>query len=148
MRQQDFHQTRWIEGLLTLLLLVGASGCGKQATISGKVTYQGRPVTYGSVIFLGGDGRAWSAAVARDGSYKIEGASPGMFKIGVISPDPSTGRSAARRRKPESKERAAGSPDAPVTAWFPLPTQFETPSTSGLECSVGSGLVNHDIELR
>jgi hypothetical protein len=126
-----------------LLCLVGAGGCGNRATVSGKVTYQGRPVTYGAVIFVAGDGTARSAVIAPDGSYKIEGLSPGAVKIGVLSPDPSKGRSAKRHHKPAPSQDGTQS-----AAWFPLPTRFEAPSTSGLECTVGSGAVDHDIQLK
>jgi hypothetical protein len=138
-----------MEGLLVLLFLVGAGGCGNRATVSGKVTYQGRPVTYGAVIFVAGDGTARSAVIAPDGSYKIEGLSPGTLKIGVISPDPSKGRSARRQHKPAPpQDGAADSPGTQGVAWFPLPTQFEPPSTSGLDCTVESGTVDHDIQLK
>ena len=33
-----------------LVLLAALTGCGGTATVSGKVTYQGRPVLSGSVI--------------------------------------------------------------------------------------------------
>jgi hypothetical protein len=138
-----------MQRLLVLLFLVAAGGCGNRATVSGKVTYQGRPVTYGAVIFIAGDGTARSAVIAPDGSYKFEGLSPGPFKIGVLSPDPSKGRSARRHHKAApSQDGTVGSPGTPGTTWFPLPARFETASTSGLDCTLGSGAVNHDIELK
>ena len=138
-----------MEGLLVLGFLVGAGGCGNRATVCGRVTYQGRPVTYGAVIFVAGDRTARSAVIAPDGSYKIEGLASGALKIGVISHDPSKGRSAKRRHKPAPpQDGSAGSPGSPGTAWFPLPARFETPATSGLDCTVGSGAVDHDIELK
>ncbi len=149
MREHKVCKTRRMEGLLMLLCLVGAGGCGSRATVSGKVTYQGRPVTYGAVIFVAGDGTARSAVIAPDGSYKIEGLSPGAVKIGVISPDPSKGRSAKRHHKlAPSQDGTAGSPGTQGAAWFPLPAQFEAPSTSGLNCTVGAGAVDHDIQLK
>ncbi len=116
--------------LLLLVLLAGLCGCGRTAKITGKVTYQGRPVRYGSVIFLSADKTARSCAIESDGSYAIEGVPTGEVKIGVISPNPSRGRSTARRRKPvEPGRKQAGSQGPAVEGWFPLPTQYESPGS-------------------
>ena len=85
---------RW--GLL-LVLLAGVGGCGRTAKVTGKVSYQGRPVTYGSVIFIDGTKAAGRMGViGADGSYTVEGVTPGNVEIGVISRDPSKGRSGAK----------------------------------------------------
>ena len=86
--------------LLLLVVLAGLCGCGHTAKITGKVTYQGRPVRYGAVTFLSADKTVRSCAIEPDGSYAIEGVPTGEVKIGVTSPNPSRGRSTARRRKP------------------------------------------------
>src|SRR5438045_892164 len=91
---------QWISGLLCASLLVSACGCGGTATVSGKVSYQGRPVTYGSVIFLGDDNKARSGVIEPDGSYTVEKVFPGEALVGVISHDPSKGRSTLRGGKP------------------------------------------------
>jgi hypothetical protein len=149
MQQAVAEKTRRIAAILLLVLLVGAGGCGKTATVTGNVTYQGRPVTYGSVIFLNADKTARSCAIATDGSYRVEGVLPGTVSIAVISRDPAKGRSAVRGRKSTSPAKTAGaSPSVPATGWFPLPSRFESPASSGLSCDVSSGLSSHDIDLK
>jgi hypothetical protein len=147
MRPRIQRKTRWIGWVLFSISLAGAGGCGKTATVTGKVSYQGRPVTYGSLIFLSADRTARSGVIERDGSYRIEGVPPGTAKIGVISRDPSKGRSVVRNQK----RADAGNKEAEKTAlkeWFPLPSKFEDPAASGLSFTVDSRRVSHDIDLK
>ncbi len=149
MRQAVAEKTRRIAAMMLLVLLVGAGGCGKTATVTGNVTYQGRPVTYGSVIFLNADRTARSCAIATDGSYRVEGVLPGAVNIAVISRDPAKGRSAVRGRKSTSPAKTAeASPSVPAMGWFPLPSRFESPAASGLSFDVSPGLSSHDIEMK
>ena len=140
MIQQSFKSTQLIGWLLLLSLLASAGGCDKTATVTGKVSYQGHPVTHGSVIFLNAGNKARSGVIEPDGSYTVEGVQPGTVRIGVISHDPAKGRSVVRGEKP--------SPAAPPTGWFALPARFEDPAASGLTCIVGSSSASHDIEMK
>jgi len=132
--------------LLPILLAV-AGGCNRTATVTGKVTYQGRPVTYGSVIFQSADKTARAGVIAADGSYRVEGVLPGRATIAVISQNPAKGRSVVRVGKPAPTATGA-SPSEPATGWFPLPARFESPASSGLSCEVDPGPSSHDIELK
>src|SRR5262249_61153005 len=71
---------RW----LALALLAGACGCAR-TTVQGTVTYRGRPVTHGSVIFLSADRTVRSGVIGPTGTYTVTGVHPGPVKIGVIS---------------------------------------------------------------
>jgi hypothetical protein len=124
--------------LLAAALLAGTCGCAGKATVSGKVTYRGRPVVAGSVIILSADSTARSGVIEPDGSYTVPGVRPGEVKIGVISRDPAKARPIRRDGKKGAAEKAG---------WFPLPREFENPETAGLRCTVGPGRVQHDIEL-
>ena len=123
---------------LLAILLVG--GCGHTATIAGKVTYRGRAVCHGTVVILSDDKTARSGVVKSDGSYAVEGVPLGSARIGVISSDPSKGRSVVRDGKRVRPGRIEG--------WFPLPPKFAAPETSGLTCAIDSGRVSHDIQLK
>jgi hypothetical protein len=140
MRHQIFNQTRRIGGLLLLIFLAGVCGCGHAAKVTGKVTYQGRPVQCGSVIFLSGDKTARSGVIELDSSYTVEGVPAGAAKIAVISRDPSKGRSVVRDGKRVRPDK--------IKDWFPLPQKFESPESSGFGCTVVTGHFNHDIELK
>lgn len=144
-----FKGSRWIGGALCSILLLFLCGCGNSANVSGKISYQGRPITYGSVIFLRSDNSAFTAAIKPDGSYLVEGIPPGNASIAVISRNPALGRSAVHPPKPNS----AGKPEAAlqetaVQGWFPLPHNYEDAKSSGLTCDITKGQVIHDIELR
>ena len=149
MRQLVSKQTRRVTALLLSVLLAAAGGCSKRATVTGKVTYQGRPVTHGSVILLNADNTARSGAIAADGSYSIDDVPLGTVKIAVISHDPNKGRSVVRGRKPVRSDNTEGTDPRKVAAeWFQLPPRFESATSSGLSCDVGSGQVHYDIELK
>jgi hypothetical protein len=74
-------------GLLTLAL--GAVGCGNSASetaeVTGKVTFNGQPVTAGSVYFVlesKADGASGGAPIAADGTFK--GRAPvGKCKVAI-----------------------------------------------------------------
>jgi hypothetical protein len=149
MRRRVPREVRWLRCLPAVILLAGACGCGNTATVTGKVTYQGRPVTYGSVIFLSADNTACEGVIEPDGSYTVQGVHAGDVKIGVISRDPSKGRSVLRGEKPARPGKAGGAPrKPPPEGWFPLPTRFEDPASSGLGCTIASGHVVHPIEIK
>ena len=99
------------------------------------MVFEGRTVTYGSVLILGSDKKTRFGVIQPDGSYTVEGVTPGAVKIGVISRDPA---------KPASKVPASA---RATPTWFPLPPKFEDPATSGIVGTVGSGRVKHDIDL-
>jgi len=139
------HLRNW---LVLPIVVIAACGCGNTATVTGKVTYKGRPVTYGSVIFLSADRTARSGVIEPDGSYAVEGVSPGGVKIAVISHDPSRGRSVKSEHSPRPGKKRASAPKTTFNGWFPLPPRFEDPESSGLVCTVGSGQVSYDIDLK
>ena len=145
MRQAITTTTRRLGAMLLPILLAVAGGCNRTATVTGKVTYQGRPVTYGSVIFQSADKTARAGVIAADGSYRVESVLPGKATIALISRNPAKGRSVVRVGKPAP---TGASPSAPATGWFPLPARFESPASSGLSCEVAPGPSSHDIELK
>jgi hypothetical protein len=128
---------RW----LPAVLLAAACGCGPgRATVSGKVTYNDQPVTYGSVTVLGPDDKAASGAINPDGTYTVEGLTPGEARFGVISRDPAKGRSP---RKGGAEEQAAAK-----AGWVPLPRQYEAAASSGLTTTLKGGHNTYDIDLK
>lgn len=110
---------------LLVAMLVCLNGCAGKATLEGTVTYQGRPVVYGSVVVLSADKTARSGVIRPDGRYTVEGIQPGEVRIAVISREPAKGRKAG----PSGTERPTG--------WFAIPLAYEDPATSGLRLTVG-----------
>jgi len=136
--------------LLLAMVAVGLSGCGSStATLSGKVTYRGRPVTSGSVVVLHADGTAKSVVIRPDGSYSVAGVERGHVRVGVISPDPAHARSVltveANRARAGHKRTHAVAYRPKTSGWFPLPRALSDPQSSGLECDVGGSSMEYDI---
>jgi hypothetical protein len=141
------HLSTWAARAGVVVALLAVGGCGGTATVSGKVRYKGRTVTYGSVIFLNRDGSARSSAIEPDGSYKVTGVQRGTAKVAVISRDPSKGRSTSLGEPRHRDKQGIAEAKAATRDWFPLPHKFEDPANSGLTCTVDSSRVSYDIDL-
>jgi len=105
----------------------------------------------GSVVMVvGADNVARSGVIGPDGSYSVEGVHRGVAKIGVISRDPAKakGRSSKRQHPSARQSKQATGRQQPVKDWFPLPRPLEDPESSGLELTVESSQVHHDIDLK
>ena len=77
-----------------LLTLLSAVGCGggpvllPTATVSGKVTFEGAPVTEGEVNFASSDGYAATVPLDSSGSFSIESLEVGSYTVFVTPPSP------------------------------------------------------------
>ena len=130
-------------GLAAALLLVVASGCEptqKLATLSGKVTLDGKPLAQGSVLFAasgGGKRNSATGDIKADGSYAVqigqtEKLIVGEYVVVVVSREPSTPH-------PE------GGPPTPGA--FITPEKYGDAQTSGLRYNVRPGKNIIDIVL-
>jgi hypothetical protein len=137
-------------GLLVIVLAFFFSGT-KSATVTGRITYQGKPVIWGSVVLVGADGRCAAGRIEPDGTYRVENASLGSVHVGVISRDPlvqnwATNLKASRTRP--SAKLFATPPPVDRRRWFPLPQQFEEPTNSGMTLILKKGTNERDITLQ
>lgn len=71
--------------VLSLFLLGCGGGKGEDEGIKlqGKVTYQGKPVTNGSITFHEANGGVWTASLDDNGGYAITGVPKGKVKVTV-----------------------------------------------------------------
>jgi len=160
---------------LFVLLLGGLAGCGPGVCdVAGKITYRGKPVVCGSVVFVGPDGMTKVVNLNQDGTYRVAGVGVGRAQVGVISQDP------ARPLDPYKAERTHGKesveptddsgrdpnagrvvknppndrsnwtePNVDRSKWFVLPKKYELVQTSGLEVDLKGGLnENVDFDLQ
>jgi hypothetical protein len=135
--------------LALALLLAAAVGCGggKGATVRGKVTYRGTPLTMGNVTLVSEDGKVIKTGqIQEDGTYQIPGAPTGHVQAAVVNPPPV----GAKGGPP-----LVGPPNDPETKlarelaakYVPTPPRYGDPKTSGLSFDVpGGGPL--DIELK
>ena len=125
--------------LFASLVLVG---CGsKQSELSGTVTYQGKPLSSGSVLVAGSDGMVKASPIQPDGAYKIKGIVTGTIRVTVSSPDP--GIAAA----PSRNMQAPAPPTKDNSKWFPIPDDYSDFNKSGLTFDLKRGANRWDIEL-
>jgi hypothetical protein len=130
-------------GALGLLV---AAGCGREpaplAPVSGRISFQGKPLAGGTIVFTpdperGGSGPLAFAEVKADGSFTLRtgaqfGAVPGWHRVTVASAPPPAA--------------VPGAPTAPAGV-LPLPPKYSDPERSGLHQEVKAGLAN-TIDLR
>ena len=126
-----------------VLLLIGLVGCQKGppeiASLTGKVTLDGKPLSVGIVSVVSGDDvTRGSARIAADGTYSIVGAPVGPVKLSVsteddkiIYPEPGSG---------STKER-------PNPKYVAIPKKYEKFETSGLETTIPKGKGTYDVVL-
>lgn len=129
------------------LALVAAIGCGGTTNVSGKVSYQGKPVVYGSVVVVGADGVPKGGPIQPDGSFQASGVKIGPAKIAVSSPQP-PGFGGAKKARTSSRDdpddRApadagiSASPEV-LKAWVPLPPKYADPQKSELTATIQAG---------
>jgi hypothetical protein len=128
--------------LVVAALLALAAGCGGRGDVSGKVTYQGKTLVWGTVQFEGSDGALVQGNINPDGTYLVRGVATGQAKVAVSSINPSSAdfqpRVAPGRPAPPRPE---------VKGWFPIPKKYDTPYQSGLTYLIKSGSNPIDIQL-
>jgi hypothetical protein len=129
-----------------LLAALAAAGCGDPTTeVTGKVTYQGKPVVYGSVVVFDAGGAPKSGAIQPDGTFRISGVRLGSVKVAVSSPLPPgsqpTGKKDARDAVDPDKPPVEVAPAPPevIKNWVPIPNKYGDPNTSELTTNVKAG---------
>jgi hypothetical protein len=103
------------------------------ATVSGRVTYQGKPLTSGSVTFCAAEGRVEHGLLRTDGSYAIERVPVGPARVAVAS----------HTSVPVGLRGSSAPAEKPVA----LPARYRDPDQSGIEFTVEKGRTDYDIEL-
>jgi hypothetical protein len=159
------HCTRARGGLLLVAgLLALAVGCGPnyktRAMVKGKVTIGGKPLTAGSVMFLGKNNLSGSSAIDKEGNYIVNDAPLGEVRITVSVPSLPPGGIARMKAGPglaAAKETGSVNPGNPgqkisimgdmPTHVVPIPSKYANAETSGLTYTVQSGEQTHDIPL-
>jgi len=152
--------------VLTLpLFLVVVFGCEKgnpnaPATVSGKVTYKGNPVTAGVVTFNPKkEGPVSSAPLKEDGTYNMTEAPAGEFTVTVETESANPDRKTEAYGAPPGAGAGAGagggsSPPPPGvnTATAPgkyvkIPKKYSDPESSPLKATLGAGKQVKDFPL-
>jgi hypothetical protein len=133
---------------LAALFIAGCSGGGGIGALSGKVTYQGKPVIYGVVVVRLADGTQRTVNIEPDGSYTAPDLPPGVVKLGVQSPEPPDPSAQKPRSRGSAPAPAAPRPTVDRSKWFQIPDQLADPDKSGISTTVKAGANSFDIQLQ
>jgi len=135
------------------------SGLGRRYKVTGKVTYNGASVPFGTVNFLPSkppppEGRAASGPI-KDGYYSLsttgndDGALPGEYKVAIVAVDIDMASAASspaeggRVHEGDAKFRAAVK-----NAKKLIPDKYGAGETSGLTATVDSSGKGFDFDLK
>ncbi len=134
------------------------TACGptrpETAPVTGKVTFQGRPVPEGTITFYPAEGRSATARLRPDGSYTLttfdegDGAIVGSHEVTIEA-----ARFAGRPRATSFEEeiaKAKSGGQAPAGAGGPqwiVPERYAVRGTSPLKAEVKSGTNTIDFRL-
>jgi hypothetical protein len=131
--------------LPALLLCVLATGCGSgYGEVSGTVRYNGKPLPFGTIQFLGADGIPCSGPIQPDGTFSVQ-VPAGEAKVIISCLDES-------RMKRVAARSAASSGRAAPLRWTRgglslIPRRYADWNTSGLTVLVESGKTVRDFAL-
>ncbi|MFQ3650564.1 MAG: hypothetical protein SNJ75_09540 [Gemmataceae bacterium] len=138
-----------------LLLLVGLMfvmvGCGPpRSKVSGTVSYKGKLLSQGTVIFIASDKQVYPAEIQPDGSYSHPGIPRGRVEVSVQQeeprpvprPEPSKGKVSA-----EDDAKMAGREPPPFKG-VRIPMEYSDPKKSGLGFDINQPEHQFDIDLK
>jgi hypothetical protein len=124
--------------VLSVFAVVGIGCGGRKATVSGSVSYRGKPLPSGSVTFFDANHQITGTATIADGKYSMSAVPAGPVKIAVSTPPVVV---TDRRHPPKD---VPGTQSSPVV---PIPAHYSNPEQSGLSYEVKSGTQEHPIDL-
>jgi hypothetical protein len=149
--------------VLALFLLVGTSGCLKSGKITGKVTYDGKPVTVGIVSFHPDKGKAVETEIAEDGTFTLEKvpAGPGTFTVstsaqakerknlrqGMQMPGGGKGPPGGMAKELEEMQEENKKRLARLEKMVEVPEKYSKKEESGQTYTATSGEQEHNIDL-
>jgi len=144
---------RLILGSLPVMLLPLIAGCGGgagTASVTGNVTYDGKPLGSGVVAFVFKNSAGLevreTGQIQPDGSYSISRLSPGQVTI-IVETIPPVDLPKERKQKDMPDLPPIGGGDAPKGTFVKIPDKYKDPATSGLTYTVKSGKQKYNIEL-
>ena len=134
-------------GVMALLMLIAVGCAASRGDVSGKVTYKGKALVFGTVQLQAADKTLKQANIENDGSYSIPGVPLGEARVAVSSINPQSSDTQPLVRG----ERGATTPPKappPVAGWFPIPSDYGDINKSRLTYTVKKGPNTYDIELK
>jgi hypothetical protein len=134
--------------VMMIVTLIAATGCAGRGvgTVSGRVTFKGKPVASGGVVMVADEGPPISATINEDGTYVCRNVPAGTVKIGVVSPNDVMEARERKAQKPGIAEAGDLGKFDPAK-WFPIPSKYANYMNSPLTFEVKKGENTFDIDL-
>ncbi|MEN0109395.1 MAG: hypothetical protein AAF805_01615 [Planctomycetota bacterium] len=138
--RQDIGGSRWRSASATALAALFVAGCGGpfDATVAGRVSFDGEPLATGTITFTPTqEGATAFGRIEEGGSYSVmtgreNGIQSGEYEVSVIA-------------REKTQPTADGGP--PPAGKMLTPQWYSSRRTSGLTVSVAPGSNTYDIEL-
>jgi len=142
--------------IVGIIALAAIAGCGKRgpylASVTGKVTLDGKPVANAIVTFAPMDGGVASTGITdSDGTYRLgchlgEGALVGQHRVSVRSQPSDQGGAAGASHDPDEFAYRAGPENgSPKVFVDPIPARYNDKSELVREVKAGKNVI--DLEL-
>jgi hypothetical protein len=152
-----------IISIVVCLLLLTLTGCGQHhpetASVAGRITFNGKPVAGGQIMFYPDNGRPAMSVIDADGHYSLttfksdDGAMLGHHRVTIDAR-----RNVKRKRTPKTtespntmeamlSEEGSDLHEAPKVEWL-APERYASPTTSTLTAEVKSGDNTVDFDLK
>ena len=151
--------------LLLAAFVVASAGCGSRGNVAGKVTFKGKPMPGGSVIFFSANGVGGGSATINpvDGTYSMANLPVGELKatvqpFGQAGVAPGMGNSGMDKApKNMGPPKDVGYPPGMSAKNFelkptaakhvPIPYQYTKADTSGLSVTIKAGTTTFNIDI-
>jgi hypothetical protein len=139
---------------LLVLLGMAISGCadgkrrGPTGTVTGIVTYKGKPVPSGRLTFYGSDNETANASTDEDGSYEADGVPVGQVTVTVTTPPAPAVLEKVAKQAPQGKRFGVGNPIEVPRNVVSVPAKYNDAARSGINIAITEGTQNHDIKLK
>jgi hypothetical protein len=133
-----------------LASLIYASGCSKNtATLSGRVTMRGVPLTSGSVVVFCGEQHICRGVIDTEGRYSIPDVPRGLCRVTVQTTNGiPTGLRNPQRLPPHVEAPAIPASVKPQEKGIAIPMRYTLPDESKLTVTIDNTDVTYDIDLQ
>jgi hypothetical protein len=135
-----------------LVVLVIFSGCGPAKTeVSGIVRYQGKPLSFGTVLVVDTDGMPYTSPISDEGAYTARGVPVGPVRFAVLVRDERRITVKLPKRVPgwrHAKMDLSQRDDNETAAKPQIPPRYAAVGTSGLSTILQPGSNTFDFDLQ
>lgn len=141
--------------ILPFVLITGCGSDVQRGKLHGTITYQGKPVTFGTLIFIGHDNMTYLADLDKAGHYSVDRVPFGKLTVSLQQtpprPAPKTDPTAAKAKIGMSETKDAKRqeivPEEPKHFGVIVPARYGDPLKSQLSLEMNKGDQEWSVDL-